>query len=233
MKIPIFAWAGGAMAVFCAAGCVPGQAHAVDKAISSESSSAMPDGDPSERLDEQRLTDATKGLVISGGLIAPSASVRPNPQAGEKLRQQAIKITGEHNTWFLSVAAYRDAILADPTNAKSYEGLAKSFLMEGKTSFAKPALASAIKLDPKFSLARYELGLVRQMESDYAGAVTEWKALVKLDPGYGDTYARMSIASYYAQDYSSSWKYLTEARSRHEDVPPQFPGLLKEADPQP
>jgi hypothetical protein len=43
----------------------------------------------------------------------------------------------------------------------------------------------------------------------------------------------MAIASYYAQDYASAWRYLDEAERRRQDVPPQFKPLLKEVAPRP
>ncbi|HVT11303.1 MAG TPA: hypothetical protein VHE55_03475 [Fimbriimonadaceae bacterium] len=187
---------------------------------------------PAEELDEQRLATATQGLRKANGFIVVAKPQAPNAKAGESLRQKAEAVTEQRNTWFVSVAAFRDAILADPNNAKSYEGLARAFLMEGMTNEAEPALATALKIDPKFGKARYELGIVKQMDSDYAGAVAEWKTLTQTDPGYGDVYARMAIASYYIHDYPSAWQYLATADKRHQNVPPQFRDLLKEADPQ-
>jgi tetratricopeptide (TPR) repeat protein len=175
------------------------------------------------------MRDATRGLRFEGGLVVSTANAH-DPKRGEALRVKAEQVTQEQNTWFLSVGAFRDAILADPGNAKSYEGLARAFLMEGETKEAEAALASAVRLDPKLSQARYQLGMVKQMESDYSGAVAEWKALTQTDPGFRDVYARMAIASYYAQDFPAAWRYLAEADKRHQDVPGQFRQLLKEAE---
>lgn len=188
---------------------------------------------PQERLDEERLAQATDGLRFQSGLVTVAVPKATDVRVGETLRQNAEQVTVERNTWFVSVGAFRDAILADPRNAKSYEGLARALLLEGKTDRAEAALATAIKLSPKFAKARYELGMVKQMDSDYAGAVAEWKGLTQVDPGYGDVFARMAIASYYTQDYSSAWKYLAQADQRKQSVPPQFRSLLREADPRP
>lgn len=188
---------------------------------------------PEERLDEERLAQATDGLRFQGGLVTVAAPKASDQRTGETLRQKAEQVTAERNTWFVSVGAFRDAIIADPGNAKSYEGLARALLLEGKTDRAEAALGTAVKLSPKFAKARYELGMVKQMDSDYVGAVAEWQSLTQIDPGYSDVFARMAIASYYAQDYTSAWKYLAQADQRKQSVPPQFRPLLREADPRP
>jgi len=184
---------------------------------------------PEEKLDEQRLAVATQGLKIQNGLIAVAAPKASDKQAGESLRIKAENTLEVRNVWFEGVAGFRDAILADPNNAKSYEGMARAFLLEGMTEEALPALSTAVKLDSKFSKARYEIGMVKQMNSDYAGAVSEWKALSVFDPSYQDVFARMAIASYYQRDFKSASIYLAEADKRHQPVPPQFRPLLKEA----
>ena len=183
---------------------------------------------PKDELDEQRMEEAVRGLVFDAGLIRVPNS-KNDRIAGERLRVKADRSIEEENVWFHSVGYFRDALLADANNYKTYEGLARAFLMEGEASRAEPALRTALQMQPKFSAARYELGLVRQMLSDYAGAVSQWKILTQHDPNYSDVYARMAIASYYDQDFDGAKRYLAEADRRHQNVPPQFRGLLQEA----
>ena len=96
-----------------------------------------------------------------------------------------------------------------------------TFLFNFKAQFA-PAVECGAKLQT-----------IRQRRKDFAGAVEQWKSLSEIDPGYQDLFARMAIASYYAQDYGSAWKYLADADLRHQPVPPQFRGLLREVAPRP
>lgn len=229
MRFPLLALPGLAALLVCAQGCATGNAKVASTAPRQGAGAMSPD----EQLDESRLADATNGLKFNGGLVTVANPTAADPAKAESIRKQAEAKMAERNVWFESIGAFRDAILADPSNAKSYEGLSRAFLMEGKTDYAEQALATAVKLSPTFSAARYRLGLVHQMDSDYAGAVKEWKTLVRTDPGYQDVYARMAIASYYSQNYSAAYRYLAEADRRHQDVPPQFRGLLKEAAPRP
>jgi tetratricopeptide (TPR) repeat protein len=216
-------------ALFGVSGCASSSA---ESSPSQKAAGLGPQSSPKEQLDEERMAAATKGLTFHDGFVRATTS-RHDRAEGEALRLQAERVTQERNTWFVSVAAFRDAILADASNAKSYEGLARAFLMEGETERAMPALSSALEIDPKFEQARYLFGMVKQMESDYAGAVAEWETLAQSNPRFRDVYARLAIASYYAHDYPSAWRFLAEAEKRHQDVPGQFRGLLKEADQQP
>lgn len=214
--------------------CAPGCSEVEAKTLSSKQPpQTAGTASPKEQLDEQRMEEATKGLVFGPHGITVAQTRTPDPVRGEQLRKSAEKVAMTTNAAFILAGAYRDAILADPSNAKSYEGLARAFLSEGETSRAKPALETAVKLDPRFTQARYELGMVHQMGSDYAGAVAEWKELAAIDPTYRDVFARMAIASYYASDFGSAYGYLAEADKRKQNVPSQFRGLLKEAAPRP
>lgn len=182
-----------------------------------------------ERLEEERLEAAMKGLSYSSGMVKVIVN-RPGDRA------KAVKATAfaennlnVENTWFKAAGHFRDAILADPTYAPAYEGLARALLLESKTDLAASALKTALSLDPNYSKARFELGTITQMSGDYRGALNVWKEVVAKDPGYPDAYARMAIASYFEQDFKSAYTYLAEADKRKQNVPPQFRGLLKEA----
>lgn len=236
MKISFWLWIGASGALLAGAGCSSVQADASPPKAKPTPELKRTAGvtSPDQELDEERMRDATRGLSFQAGRITVEDIHPANVRRGEGLRTQAEKDMAIHNAWFVSVGQFRDAILADPTNAKSYLGLATALRMgEGEMDMSEAALNTALQIDPKLSPARYDLGLVKQMDSDYAGAVEEWKKLAQTEPGYKDVFARMAIASYYAQDFPSAWKYLTEADRRHQDVPPQFRGLLKEADPKP
>lgn len=188
---------------------------------------------PKEKLDEERLEAAIKGLDVNGSTIKLKAQVTANRAQAVKANQIAETSLNTENTWFKAAGLFRDAILKDPSFAAPYEGLARSVLLEGNTKLAETALRTAVSLDPKFDQARFELGTVIQMRGDYAGSVAEWKKLVDRNPAYPDAYARMSVASYFAQDYKMAYVYLDEAQKRKQNVPSQFPGLLKEVAPRP
>ncbi len=213
-------------------GCGSSRQPSTGSASQTGGLSPEPD-DPKEQLDQQRLAEATRGLSFQNGRVSVIKPVTKNRARSVALVSTAEEVTETDNTWFKSVGAFRDAVLADPTNPSAYEGLARGFLMEQMTDYAEAALRTAVALDPKFNKARFELGTVRQMTSDFQGAVNEWKQLIANAPDYPDVYARLAIASYYIHDYKAAYANLDEADRRMQSVPAQFRSLLKEAAPRP
>lgn len=229
MRLTTALMTGAGLATLCAVGCSAGQAKTPTAAPNATRVGAT---SPDERLDEERLAGAVRGLKIDGDFLVVDAPAANDRAKGESVRRQA-ESEMVRNVWFESAGAFRDSILLDRTNAKSFEGFARAILIEGKNDYAEAALRTALRLDPRFSKARYELGMIRQRVRDFEGAVQEWKTLAASDPGYQDVYTRMAIASYYAHDYGSAWKYLGDADRRRQAVPPQFRGLLSEVAPRP
>ncbi|MCW5939810.1 MAG: tetratricopeptide repeat protein [Fimbriimonadaceae bacterium] len=227
-------WAGLVVALITTAlaGCVPKD----NAGLTSGSGGASPVEDgasPKSRLESQRLADATRGLRFTRDQVEVTARTSNDRPAAVAKTASAVKVMNERNIWFVAVGAFRDAVLADPRYAPAYVGLADALLMEGKTDLAQAALRTAVRLDGRDPEARYRLGLLRQMDSDYAGAVLEWTEVVKFAPDHADVYARMAIASYYARDYRSAWEYLSQAEARKQNVPPQFKPMLLEVSPRP
>ena len=210
-------------------GCSPSVTRTADE----NPGGAMPVVNPKERLEKERMAAATAGLDFTGATVKVSAPVSTDKAKAARLMAKADSEIASRNVWFLAVGAYRDAILADPGDAKAYVGLGRAFLVESENDRAEKALRTAIALDPKSTEARYIVGTLRQGAGDYSGAVAEWKALAGIEPGYRDVYARLAIASYYDLDYKAAWTFLSQAESRKQAVPPQFKSLLKEVAPRP
>ncbi|MCW5937224.1 MAG: hypothetical protein KIT11_07960 [Fimbriimonadaceae bacterium] len=189
---------------------------------------ATPVESPKEKLEEQRMADATRGLVITN-LVRTQTNQPADRAKAINLTAKADEVYQIENSWFLSVGAYRDAVLADPSYAPAYVGMGNAFLLEGKTDHAKAAYRTALAKDAKNLEAGYQLGLVAQMDGDYRGAVAQWRGVVSLTPTYKDTFARMALASYFAEDYDAAWTYLNKAKGLRQDIPAQFEGLLREA----
>jgi tetratricopeptide (TPR) repeat protein len=143
------------------------------------------------------------------------------------LREANLALT--QNLRIKAAGLFRDAILADPTLAAAYEGIARSLLTEGNYPLVEASLETALDLDPGMDRARFDLGAVAQMQGDYDRAVETWGALAALQPDYPEVYARMAIAAYYDQDFEAARSYLSEADKRKQNVPPQFRDLLRKA----
>jgi tetratricopeptide (TPR) repeat protein len=186
-----------------------------------------------DRLEDGLLAEATKGLKFDSGLVIVTSRKGRDRKRAVDDTAAANRSLNTENSGFKAAAMFRDAILADPTYSRAFEGFGRSMLMVGETKIAIAAFRSAISLDNDFGRARFELGAVLQGAGDYAGAVEAWQELVKRQPDYPEAFSRMAIASYFGQNYQSAWKYLEQADKRKQKVPPQFRELLRQAAPQP
>jgi TolB-like protein/DNA-binding winged helix-turn-helix (wHTH) protein/Tfp pilus assembly protein PilF len=120
-----------------------------------------------------------------------------NPQAYEaylKGRYYWNKRTGEGLT--KSIAYFRQAIEADPTDAKAYSGLADSYALSGDWeygllppqeafSLAKAAATKALALDENLSEAHTSLAFALDLYGwDWDAADKEFKRAIELNPNY-------------------------------------------------
>jgi len=184
-----------------------------------------------EGFEEAHLMSATSGLDFTSGVVRVTRHLsggRARALDDICLAEQALSV---ENVWFKAAGYFRDAILADPTYAPAYEGLARSVFVEGEWTVAEAALRTAISLDPNLGKARFQLGAVAERRGEYATAIAVWQDLVAREPDYPDVYSRMAIASYFGHDFSSAWSYLVEADKRGENVPSQFRDLLQQVAP--
>ncbi len=224
-------WTAGFAVVFGAFSLVGCSNSTVARTLAKSSGSAGPEIDnPKEKLDEERYAQAVRGLSFKNGMVVVAMSNQVfNRRDAVRATAIADQDLQKNNTWFQAAGLFRDAILLDPSYAPPYEGLSRSLMLEGKIEPCEAALRTAVKLDPNFDTARFELGTVLQMKGDDLGCMETWKDLAKRNPDYPEIMSRLAIMSYYAHDYVTAENYLAEADKRHQDVPSQFRPLLKEA----
>lgn len=219
IRLLVAAW----VILFCVvlSGCHPSSTAGTTRASAQLPVKADPE--------QGRMEAAIKGLTITGGVVEVAEPHRNDREAAIRLLRVAEGALSVENARIKAVGLFRDAILADPSHAPGYEGLARALFVEGKPDFVAAALRTAINLDPAFDLARWELGVAAQMRGDYAEAVSEWTSLVERNPDYPDAYARMAIATYFDSNLVAAQSYLFEADKRKQNVPPQFRILLSQA----
>ncbi len=179
------------------------------------------------------MASALAGLSFSADGVRVSGRPLTNRAKSIRALQVAERALTVENTPVKAAGLFRDAILADPTYALPYEGLARALTVKGDAKIVEAALRTAIKLDPTLERAQFLLGTSAQMRGDYDAALSAWKQLVAQNPDYPDAYARMAIAAYYQGDATAAHRYLREADRRKQNVPPQFRELLRQGRPQP
>jgi tetratricopeptide (TPR) repeat protein len=97
--------------------------------------------------------------------------------------------------------------LAAPPNAtKAYEKGVLA-MREQKWDAAQKELTRAVTVYPKFALAWYELGVLRQGRNDLAGAADAWKEALKSDPKYVKPYEGLAALAEHQQNWAESEKY--------------------------
>jgi Tfp pilus assembly protein PilF len=68
-------------------------------------------------------------------------------------------------------------------------------------------LEKAVAAYPKFAIAWYQLGLVRQNRADIAGAIAAWKQSVRSDPKFVKPYESLTSLADRQGDWAESEKY--------------------------
>ena len=97
--------------------------------------------------------------------------------------------------------------LAAPSNAvKAYEkGMAA--IREQKWDAAQKELTKAVEAYPKFAIAWFELGILRQGRNDLAGAAGAWKEALKSDPKYVKPYEVLTALAERQQNWVDAEQY--------------------------
>jgi tetratricopeptide (TPR) repeat protein len=93
--------------------------------------------------------------------------------------------------WPQAEQDYRNALLADPTNAAAHAGLGTALVQEGKGDLAIPELNAVLARDPNNAAAHRGLGLAFAQRKDYPGAITELNRAKSLDPNDALTHATL------------------------------------------
>jgi tetratricopeptide (TPR) repeat protein len=111
--------------------------------------------------------------------------------------------------------------LAAPANArKAYEkGL--EAIRGQQWNAAGGEFEKAVRAYPKFAIAWYQLGLVRQNLKDIPGAVAAWRESVASDPKYLKPYESLTVLADRQGDWAESEKY---SRAWIQLDPEDFPG---------
>ena len=88
--------------------------------------------------------------------------------------------------------------LSHPGNAK-VSTYAATMLVQGTATeerirFARRLLDSALAADPKLAEAQYEMGVLKQNQSDWDGSISNLEAAVTLKPNFAQSHYRLSLA---------------------------------------
>jgi tetratricopeptide (TPR) repeat protein len=117
-------------------------------------------------------------LIPFGFAVLAGAQIDPRTALLERGAWTALNAGQAH----AAAAAFREAIAADPRNARLHLGAGVAAALERRDGDAREAFAHALTLDPALTQARALLGQMQYRTGDVAGAVTTYQTLLAANP---------------------------------------------------
>jgi tetratricopeptide (TPR) repeat protein len=99
---------------------------------------------------------------------------------------------------------------AAPAAAKKAYDSGMQSIGKEKWAVAESDLTKAVTIYPKFAIAWYQLGQVRQKRNSQAGAVEAWNEARKQDPKYLRPYESLAVVADRQQDWAAAEQYSRE-----------------------
>jgi len=118
------------------------------------------------------VSGITAALFLT--LSAAGAQIDPRTALLERAGWDAIAAGRAHD----AAVAFRDALSADPKNARLHLGAGIAAALEHRDAEARDELEASIALDPKQTLARAQLGQILYRTGDVAGAIRTYELLL-------------------------------------------------------
>jgi len=109
---------------------------------------------------------------------APAAQIDPRTAFVERAAWAALEAGQAH----AAADAFREAIAADPKNARLHLGAGMAASLERRDADARDAFERAIALDPKLDRARLRLGQIQHRMGDVQSAMRTYETLLDLSP---------------------------------------------------
>ena len=189
--------AGGKTTVTADAGQAPAQAADLGKALGSSSQYTNPIS--------TALRDCEVQAVLSG-FRAESVRLIVHDTSDDG-RVGTIVLHPLSRSGALTISA---TTMAAPVAAKKAYDKAMESIGKQKWDVAESELTKAVTIYPKFAIAWYQLGQVRQKRNAQAGAIQAWNEARKQDPKYVKPYETLAAMADRQQDWASAEQYSRE-----------------------
>ena len=92
-----------------------------------------------------------------------------------------------------AVALYREAIVADPKNGRTYYDLAIALDRLSDVAGERDALEKSISLDEQFALSRNQYGLILLQANELKKAEAQLKKAIELDPQFAEAQSNLGV----------------------------------------
>jgi tetratricopeptide (TPR) repeat protein len=160
-----------------------------------------------------------KSVPVFADLLDADAG---NALYAELLGMACTKLTQEDKPRCSALTTYAES---HPGDAKASTYTATMLIHEGVTdeqiNHARKLLESAIAADPKLAEARYQMGMLQQIQGDWAGSVPNLQAAVALRPNFVNAHYRLGLAYSHTGDKQTAQSELALYKkyyALHEDA---------------
>ena len=126
-------------------------------------------------------------LAFVAGSAPAAAQVDPKTALLEKAGWNALREGHAHD----AADDFRQALDADPRNARLHLGAGVAAFLERRDADAKASLERALEIDPALTDADRVLGQVLHRSNDLPGAIRAYEALTAASPGDADAQATL------------------------------------------
>jgi len=126
-------------------------------------------------------------VLVSGFAAGLGAQIDPRNALVERGAWNALTAGQAH----AAAEAFREAIAADPKNARLHLGAGMAASLERRDADAKDEFERALALDPKLTQARALLGQMQHRIGDGPGAIRTYELLLELAPDDRDAQATL------------------------------------------
>jgi tetratricopeptide (TPR) repeat protein len=111
-----------------------------------------------------------------------------------------------------AIEVYREAIKADPADARPYYYMGKAYGSLGLISQSKEMLEMAAMINPNYrSFAFLSMGITLANQGDFAGAVPYFKRSIDADPGLALAYYNLGLSCFNLGRFAEAREALGEA----------------------
>jgi len=103
-------------------------------------------------------------------------------------------IAYEKNQIELAIKHYNRAIELDPRNPDVLVNRSQAYEATNEPERAEADLKSALILDPRYSLARYHLARLQEMNASHTGLIETYNTIIMESPEFSEAYAKRGLA---------------------------------------
>ncbi len=131
-------------------------------------------------------------VVAAAAAAAPAAAAAKGRKLAEDLKKQgdAAAAVGDAAK---ALAAYEQAITADPTYLPTYDAAAPLWFEARQFDVAIARLGAALAGDPRYAMGWYNLAFAHRKKGEHAPAIAAYQKFIELRPAEPDPYFGMGL----------------------------------------